>query len=126
MHTIFLFTSITFLTLFSVGRVEAMDTARWYSTAQVDQGHSLYQSNCAGCHGVKAQGVVIDWRRPLPDGSYQPPPLNDSAHAWHHPLSNLKYVVGEGSINRGGKMPGFKSILSDQDQLAVLAFFQKF
>lgn len=127
MRTILLFTSIIFLTLCSVGPAKAVGTAtRWYSSAQVDLGRSLFQSNCAGCHGAEAQGVVVDWKRPLPGGSYPPPPLNGSAHAWHHPLSNLKHTVGEGSMDRGGKMPGFKSILSDQDQLAVIAFFQNF
>ena len=127
MRTVFLFHLIFLLPLLSTSYSMTTGNAeRWYSSSQVDKGRSLFQSNCAGCHGEKAQGIVADWRKPLPGGSYPPPPLNGSAHAWHHPLSNLKRMVGEGSINRGGKMPGFKSVMSEKDQLAVIAFFQNY
>ncbi len=126
MRALFLILLIIFLAAFSSVQVVAAESGRWYSAEQAKQGRALFQTNCAGCHGAKAQGVVVDWRKRLSDGSYPPPPLNGSAHAWHHPLSSLKWTVKEGSINRGGKMPGFKSTLSGQDQLATIAFFQSF
>lgn len=99
---------------------------RWYTSDQVEPGAKLFSTNCAGCHGTVAEGQVVDWRRPLPDGSFPAPPLNGSAHAWHHPLKDLLWVVSEGSVARGGKMPAFKSWLSREEQLTVIAYFQSY
>ena len=97
---------------------------RWYSAAQVDLGQTVFSANCAGCHGAGAQGTVVDWRKAQADGSYPPPPLNGTAHAWHHPLSILKRTVREGGLKVGGKMPGFGGKLNDDEQAAAIAFFQ--
>lgn len=118
---------LAFLVLFSTNLVSPASAAtRWYSPSQVEQGSVLFQTNCAGCHGNKAQGIVVDWRKPLANGSLPAPPLNGSAHAWHHKLSDLRWVISTGSINRGGTMPGFKTWMSDQEQLAAIAYFQNF
>ena len=97
---------------------------RWYTQARVDAGAIIFENNCAECHGKEAQGLAADWRKTLPDGSYPPPPLNGSAHAWHHPLRALKRTVDFGGIKFGGKMQGFKGKLSDDEQVNAIAFFQ--
>ncbi len=120
--------AIKFLALFlllSVTAFGAQAAPRWYSMDQVAQGEKLFQANCAGCHGDQAQGQVVDWRRPLPDGSMPAPPLDGSAHAWHHPLKDLLWVIREGTMQRGGKMPPFKGWLAGEDQQAIVAFFQQ-
>ncbi len=99
---------------------------RWYTQAQVEQGNTVFQKNCALCHGERAQGLAADWKKSLPDGSYPPPPLNGSAHAWHHPLNMLKRTVDNGGIPLGGKMPPFKSILSDDEKYAAISYFQNY
>lgn len=119
-----LFTALLML-LVSLGTAHASQS-RWYTPEQAEQGAGLFAVNCSGCHGDVAQGQSIDWRRPLADGSLPAPPLNGSAHAWHHPLKDLLWVISEGSMPRGGKMPGFKAWLSRENQLAVIAFFQNF
>lgn len=96
---------------------------RWYTQAQVDQGQEIYTTNCAVCHGSAAQGTK-EWNKPLPDGKYPPPPLNGTAHAWHHPLKGLKTSIREGGVKLGGSMPAFKDKLSEDQQEAVIAFFQ--
>ncbi|MDH3714033.1 MAG: cytochrome c [Gammaproteobacteria bacterium] len=77
------------------------------------EGRQVFQQHCAVCHGSKAQGLVEDWKKPGADGKYPPPPLNGTAHAWHHPLSQLSRVVKDGTARLGGNMPGWGNTLSD-------------
>ncbi len=97
---------------------------RWYTQNQVNHGKVLFQAHCASCHGEAAQGLVADWKKTLADGTYPPPPLNGTAHAWHHPLSLLRRTIRNGGIPLGGVMPPFKEQLSDQEVDAIIAFFQ--
>ncbi len=101
------------------GKVE-----RWYSQDQVAKGAAVFAANCAACHGDRAQGLVADWQRRQPDGSLPPPPLNGSAHAWHHSLPLLIETVQKGGALYNGKMPGFDNSLSEEEQYAVIAWFQ--
>lgn len=96
---------------------------RWYTQSQVDNGKQLFLAQCASCHGASAQGTA-DWKTPLADGKYPPPPLNSKAHAWHHPLKGLKLTIQNGGIALGGTMPAFADKLSEDDQNAVISFFQ--
>ncbi len=96
------------------------DTGRWYSPEQVALGAQVYKENCAGCHGAKAEATP-QWIRPDADGFYPPPPLNGTAHAWHHPFPMLKKTIAEGS---GGRMPAWQGKLSEQEIEAVIAWFQ--
>jgi len=105
---------------------EVAAAQRWYSSAQVERGASVFAQHCADCHGDSAQGLTEDWRTRLPDGSFPPPPLNGSAHAWHHPLAQLLDVINTGGIPYGGQMPPFEDQLSDDEKSAAIAYFQSF
>jgi mono/diheme cytochrome c family protein len=104
--------------------VENDSTEHWYSQDQVLKGAAIFAANCAACHGNRAQGLVADWQRHQPDGSLPPPPLNGSAHAWHHALPLLIEIVQKGGALYNGKMPGFEDRLSEEQQLASIAWFQ--
>jgi len=97
---------------------------RWYCVAQVAQGKGVFTANWAECDGAQAQGLAADWRQKLEDGSFPPPPLNGTAHAWHHPRSVLLQVINEGGVALGGKMPGFATVLDEDEKLAAIAYFQ--
>jgi len=99
-------------------------TGRWYSESQVERGARVFARHCAACHGARAEGLSEDWRQRLEDGSFPPPPLNGSAHAWHHPLPILLQVINEGGAEFGGRMPGFAEVLSEEEKLAAIAWFQ--
>ena len=99
---------------------------RWYSEAQAAAGGQVFAQNCAACHGELAQGLTSDWKQRLDDGSLPPPPLNGSAHAWHHPQSLLLQVINTGGAEFGGKMPAFADVLDQSEKLAAIAFFQDF
>jgi mono/diheme cytochrome c family protein len=87
-------------------------------------GKSVFKNNCAACHGNNGIGIVSDWKKRLPDGSFPPPPLNGTAHSWHHSPKQLMSVINGGGVMYGGKMPGFKRILKEEEKDAVLKYIQ--
>lgn len=109
-----------------LARESDVTTGRWYSQAQLESGAGIFQQHCASCHGREAEGLVADWRARQADGSLPPPPLNGSAHAWHHPLPVLLQVINDGGAPYGGKMPAFAEQLSATEKRAVIAYFQDF
>ena len=96
---------------------------RWYTAAQADSGEALYQLHCADCHATDG-GATAEWRTRDPAGNYPPPPLNGTAHTWHHPLEVLEQTIANGGVDFGGVMPGFAVSLSRDDRLAIIAWFQ--
>jgi len=104
---------------------DATVPGRWYSAAQVAAGEISYKGHCAVCHGEAADGTG-DWRKTNENGEYPPPPLDGSAHTWHHPLPILERTIADGGIPLGGVMPGFADTLSRDDAHATIAYFQSF
>ena len=95
---------------------------RWYTNGQLVSGKQVFTNNCAACHGDKGQSLVEDWRQTLPDGSYPAPPLNGTAHTWHHGKEQLMRTINSGGIPLGGSMPAFKDKLTDKQKDDVLAY----
>ncbi len=95
---------------------------RWYTNAQLIRGKRVFKDSCAECHGDKGQGLVTDWKKPGADGKFPAPPLNGSAHAWHHSKELLMRTVNEGGVALGGAMPPFKDKLTAKEKDAVLAY----
>ncbi len=98
-------------------------TSRWFTQAQVRAGALLFGENCAGCHGPEASGTP-NWQQRDAEGRLPPPPLDGTAHAWHHPRSVLRRVVREGGQKLGGSMPGFQEKLSPEQIDQVIAWVQ--
>jgi len=96
---------------------------RWYTPEQVETGTALYAQHCASCHKQNAEGTP-DWKTRDANGKLPPPPLNGTAHAWHHPLDLLRSVVRQGGAPVGGSMPAFTDTLSPQEIDAILAWVQ--
>jgi len=105
------------------GPAEVPLPGRWYTATQLDIGREVFRTHCAGCHGLEAQGTT-QWRQRDAAGNLPPPPLNGSAHAWHHSRNQLKQYILEGGAPLGGTMPGFANVLEDGQALAAIAFFQ--
>lgn len=105
---------------------EPVVEGRWYTQRQFDLGKKVFMQNCSSCHGTRAQGIVEDWRQRNPDGTFPAPPLDGSAHAWHHSLEVLARQINEGGIKLGGTMPAFGDSLSDSEVIAVIAYFQSY
>ncbi|MGB0732327.1 MAG: c-type cytochrome [Pontibacterium sp.] len=101
------------------------DTQRWYYTPQAERGKKVFAANCAICHGANAESTP-HWRTVDNNGHYPPPPLNGSAHAWHHPMTMLGSTIYNGGAPVGGQMPAFKDKLSETDIIDVIAHFQTY
>jgi mono/diheme cytochrome c family protein len=100
-------------------------TGRWYSQQQADSGSIIFANHCAECHGKNAE-ATSNWKTPNADGQYPPPPLNGSAHAWHHPLSVLNTIILKGGGAYGGQMPAFEKTLSQEQIYSAIASFQQY
>lgn len=83
-------------------------------------GQRLFVHNCAACHGQKAQGLAKDWKQPDTSGKYPPPPLNGTAHTWHHSAKGLVNTIQNGTISIGGSMPAWKDKLSKKESLHIV------
>lgn len=80
---------------------------------QIRRGEAVYRANCTGCHGLNGEATP-DWRKPNPDGKYPPPPLDSSAHAWHHSTEVLKKTILKGTPPEIGSMPAWEGKLTEQ------------
>lgn len=88
----------------------------------VIDGKEIFEDNCVICHGVAAVGLSKDWKESDENGNFPAPPLNGSAHAWHHSPVSLMRTINEGGVKLGGRMPGFKDRLSQDEKEAVLVY----
>ena len=92
--------------------------------ARVERGAELYAQYCAECHGANLEGA-LDWKRPLADGSYPPPPHDDSGHTWHHPDDLLLEIIAQGGDPAANsRMPAFGDDVSQDDIASVLDFIK--
>jgi mono/diheme cytochrome c family protein len=98
------------------------------NAAQVGLGHSLYDQQCAFCHGGDLAGKP-GWDAEYPEGGRPPVPLDGSAPTWRLSDRDLFDVIRYGgqpfspASYRNG-MPAFETELSDADIWAIIAFFK--
>lgn len=91
---------------------------------RVSQGEVLYGLHCAECHGDNLEGAA-NWQTTLPDGSFPPPPHDDSGHTWHHPDDYLIEIITRGSTEvYGGTMPGFGEKLTETEIEMILDYIK--
>ncbi len=91
--------------------------------ALLAQGEQIYRQHCADCHAADASGDP-NWRKRDAEGLFPPPPLNGSGHAWHHSTEVLANLILNGSPGGKGRMPAWEGKLSEQEVVAVIAWFQ--
>ena len=98
----------------------ASDSHRNYNSEMLEAGQFLFKANCAVCHGINAEGTVADWHKRDANGKLPPPPLNGTAHTWHHSISGLVHTVKNGTIEIGGSMPSWQDKLSDDEIVSII------
>ena len=85
-------------------------------------GEDIFNKNCISCHGSKGVGLAKSWKVKDENGNYPAPPLNGTAHTWHHSPSDLLYTINKGGGEMGGMMPGFEQRLSEEKKLALIDY----
>ena len=92
---------------------------------RVASGAQLYAQHCASCHGANLEGAP-DWKTPLEDGAFPPPPHDSSGHTWHHPDSLLLDIIANGGDPASNsRMPAYKDQLSTDEMIAILDFIKR-
>ena len=97
---------------------------RHLDPAQVARGEVIYTQHCLECHGVAGKGQPGDWRIRDAEGYFPPPPLDDSAHAWHHPTAALLATIRDGSAPGQGRMPAWRGKLTEQEMQDVVVYIK--
>ena len=85
-------------------------------------GENIYNKNCLSCHGPKGQGLAKDWKVKDENGNYPAPPLNGTAHTWHHSPEQLLYTINQGGVEMGGQMPAFEKRLTEEEKKALIEY----
>ncbi len=93
---------------------------RGYDLKMLETGQQLFQTNCASCHGVNAEGTVTEWQQKDANGKLPPPPLNGTAHTWHHSIRGLAHTIKNGTVSIGGNMPAWIGKLNDDEIFYVI------
>ena len=92
-----------------------------FDPEQTARGEKLFNEKCVKCHKKYAQGEPY-WQEKNDDGNLPPPPLDGTAHAWHHPTDVLQRFIRNGGEEYGGTMPPFKGELSDSQITDVIVW----
>jgi mono/diheme cytochrome c family protein len=96
----------------------------WLQPEQISRGRVVYEQHCQRCHGLEGRGQPGDWRVRKPNGLYPPPPLDDTAHAWHHPTAVLRKAILRGSPPDMGDMPPWQGKLTDAEIDDVIVYIK--
>ena len=99
------------------------------SSDPVERGQRIYIERCATCHGPTGEGQP-NWQATNPDGTLPAPPLDGSAHSWHHGDGTLykqvslggAYLEQQGLAGFKSGMPAFGELLTHAEILDVLAY----
>lgn len=130
-HTVLLFAILLSLsTAFANEGTDGVQTALQADNLPiVAAGETIYQAQCASCHGAQLEGQP-NWRKRNEQGFLPAPPHDKTGHTWHHADDLLfeitKYgpgvVIGDSSYQ--SMMPAYQSILSDEEIIAVLSYIK--
>ena len=88
------------------------------ASAEPARGKQLYDQYCVACHGVEGRGQP-GWQL-QPRGA---PPLDSSAHAWHHEDAQLLTMILDKPAP-DSLMPAWRGVLSRDDALHIVAYMK--
>ncbi len=88
------------------------------------RGKALYAEKCQSCHGTEGVGESYSVQSFREKGYIMAPPLDDSAHAWHHTDEALVKTILEGT-SRPSRMPAWRTQGMDEQQAGDLVAYIK-
>lgn len=89
----------------------------------ISKGEALYQKYCVSCHGEKGVGENPLNIYATDEYGVIAPPLDESAHAWHHTDEALVEVILEGS-SRNPRMKSWKDVLTEEDARDLVGYIK--
>ena len=94
----------------------------------VTAGKTVYEANCAACHGDKLQGQA-NWQIRSAEGYLPAPPHDETGHTWNHPDQMLFEFDKYGPQKFAGLvyrsiMPAYENRLSNTEIWQVLAYIE--
>jgi len=97
--------------------VQLLVGAEQYSVSQIIAGKSIYEANCAFCHGDNLEGKMA-WNNVYERGGRPPTPLNDSGEVSYLSNADLFDIIKYGGqpfspLGYKNNMPGFEMQLDD-------------
>jgi S-disulfanyl-L-cysteine oxidoreductase SoxD len=130
MNMLSAFLAVPALLLLSCGESAPPSKADPADAQQVALGAKVYAQHCAACHGARLEGQP-NWRERLPSGRMPAPPHDESGHTWHHTDEVLFGITKEGLVpgkyappGYESDMPAYRTVLSDDEIWAVLAYIK--
>ena len=88
------------------------------ASAKPAHGEALYKKYCASCHGPSGQGE-FNWM----NKERGAPPLDSSAHAWHHEDAQLVSMILDKPVP-DSPMPPWRGILTRDDAIDIVAYIK--
>jgi mono/diheme cytochrome c family protein len=110
-----------FVVLLNLAHIDVFGAeSRGYDPALLEQGKAIFKANCSTCHGDNAQGSGTNWHQRDANGKFPPPPLNGTAHTWHHPINGLAHTIKKVTLEIGGSMLAWEGKLSHEEVFSVI------
>lgn len=96
--------------------------------ARVKAGRTIYEQECASCHGAHGEGAP-GWQERNANGELPAPPHNSKGHTWKHSDAMLYQLVQQGWRDPFNKtqrltMPAFTGRLSHEQTIAVIDYLK--
>jgi mono/diheme cytochrome c family protein len=103
--------------------------AKQYSVSQIIAGKSIYEANCAFCHGDNLEGKMA-WNNVYERGGRPPTPLNDSGEVSYLSNADLFDIIKYGGqpfspLGYKNNMPGFEMQLDDARIWEVISYIKR-
>ena len=94
----------------------------------IAEGRTIYNKNCASCHGVALEGQA-NWRERMANGMLPAPPHNAQGHTWHHRDEYLFDITKYGiekmlDMKYPNNMPVYDGVLTDDAIIAALSYIK--
>ena len=108
--------------------VQLIVGAEQYSVSQIIAGKSIYQANCAFCHGDNLEGKMA-WNNVYERGGRPPTPLNSAGEVSYLSDADIFDIVKYGGqpfspLGYKNDMPGFEMQLVDAEIWEVLSYIK--